>query len=106
LRISAAAPEISSDQRPVNEADSFPAGITRLYFFIAYQNMDNGVTWSRILYRDGVPIQGGAYVWTQGAEGESFFFFGREGGYPAGNYEMRLFLGESEVSRFEFTITP
>jgi hypothetical protein len=66
--------------------------------------MDDGVAWSRVLYRDNQPIQGQAYLWSQGQEGSSFFFFGNEDGYEAGDYQVRLFLGEEEVSRFTFTI--
>jgi hypothetical protein len=71
---------------------------------MAFENMADGVAWSRVLYRDGQPIQGQAYLWSQGEAGESFFFFGNVDGYPAGSYEARLFIGESEMSRLEFSI--
>ena len=66
--------------------------------------MDEGVVWSRVLYRDGQAVQGQAYLWSQDESGESFFFFGNEAGYPPGEYEVRIYLGDHEVSRFDFTV--
>jgi hypothetical protein len=100
IGITAASAQMSADQT----GEVFPVGIPRIYFFIGYQNMDNGLTWTRILYREGVPVQGNAYTWTLDEAGTSFFFFGRADGYPPGNYEVRLFLGVAEVSRFQFTV--
>jgi hypothetical protein len=82
----------------------FEPGTRRIFSFITFEGMRNGITWSRVLIRDGVPIQGGTYPWALGEAGDSFFFFGREGGYPPGNYEVRLFLGEAEVNRLTFTV--
>lgn len=104
IGIVSASAEISPDQQPTAASETFPAGVQRIYFFIAYQNMDDGLTWSRVLYREGVPVQGGAYHWGLGEAGQSFFFFGREDGYAPGNYEVRVFLGIAEVSRFRFTV--
>jgi hypothetical protein len=98
--------EIGSDNGPVQNRSEFPAGITRIYFFIRYRAMDDGVGWARVLYRDGVAVQGQAYLWSQGRQGASFFFFGNEEGYPPGDYDVRLFLGDTESSRFAFMIPP
>lgn len=106
IGITSASAALPADYQPVDPAESFPAGVTRIYFFFDFRSMDDGLTWTRILYREGVPVQGGAYTWTQGAEGAGFFFFGRDDGYPPGSYEVRVFLGSTEVSRFRFTILP
>jgi hypothetical protein len=84
---------------------TFQAGLTRIYLLMAFENMADGVAWSRVLYRDGQPVQGQAYLWSQGGSGESQFFFGNVDGYPAGNYEARLFIGEREMSRLDFVIS-
>lgn len=104
LAILQAAESVTADGTALNAGDAFPVGIQRLYFFVGYENLENGLVWSRVLYREDIPVQGGEYSWSQGASGSSYFFFGRDDGYPAGNYEIRLFLGEEEVSRFAFTI--
>ncbi len=104
IEVTAADDAISANQTPLQPRSVFAAGADRLYFFIIYRDMTDGAAWSRVLYRDGVPVQGQAYLWSQGAEGASFFFFGSAEGYAPGSYEVRMFLGEREVSRFPFTV--
>ncbi|MCC6804951.1 MAG: hypothetical protein IT319_18865 [Anaerolineae bacterium] len=82
----------------------FAADIRRIYLFFSYENMDNGVAWSRVLYRDGVPVQGNTLLWSLGTAGSSYFFFGSEAGYEAGAYEARLFVGDREASRYTFSV--
>lgn len=94
-----AVPEAVPQDAPV-----LPAGLTRIYVFINYRSMNDGTVWSRVLYRDGLPVQGQAYIWGQGVSGQSLFFFGNDEGYAPGEYEARLYLGDEEVSRFAFTI--
>ncbi len=105
LTITAAAAYVSSDNQPVEAGSVFAAGLERIYLFFDYRDMDTGVVWSRVLYRDGQAVQGQAYLWSQDQDGTSYFFFGNHEGYPAGEYEVRLYLGETEASRFAFTIT-
>ena len=104
INITAADEVVSSNQTPVEPRTVFNAGIERIYLFMSYSDMDDGVVWSRVLYRDGQPVQGRAYLWSLGEEGSSFFFFGNEAGYPPGDYEARLYLGDEETSRFEFVV--
>lgn len=91
-------------EAPPQDTPVLPAGLTRIYVFISYRSMNDGAVWSRVLYRDGLPVQGQAYIWGQGASGRSLFFFGNDEGYAPGEYEARLYLGDEEVSRFAFTI--
>ena len=104
LRLLTVSDALAANNTPAQTGDTFAAGLTRIYLFMTFENMADGVAWSRVLYRDGQPIQGQAYLWSQGVAGESFFFFGNVDGYPAGNYEARLFIGEREMSRLEFSI--
>ncbi len=104
IELVAASSELTPDQTPQGQQTPFTVGIRRIYFFLHYDHMENGVTWTRILYREGVPIQGHSYRWSQGSAGEGFFFFGDDGGYPAGTYEVRLFIGSEESSRLVFNV--
>ena len=106
VQIIAADDTVTENQTPREPRAEFAAGITRIYLFISYERMDNGVAWSRVLYREGVPVQGQAYLWSLGEAGGSYFFFGNAAGYAAGSYEARLYLGDDEVSRFAFTVNP
>lgn len=85
-------------------AAQFTVGIKRVYLFISFENMDNGVAWSRVLLRDGIPVQGNTLLWSLGEFGSSYFFFGDEAGYEAGAYEVRLYVGSQEASRYTFTV--
>ncbi len=104
IQIIAADATVTRNQTPVEPRAQFPAGIRRIYLFINYEQMDNGVGWSRVLYREGIPVQGQAYLWSLGEAGGSYFFFGHENGYAPGSYEVRLYLGDNEMSRFSFII--
>jgi hypothetical protein len=104
VEIVTASVSISADQTPVDPGSQFLAGVERIYLFFEYSRMDDGISWSRILFRGGVPMQGQSYLWSLGSEGSSYFFFGSEEGYPAGEYEVGLFLGDQEISRFPYTI--
>lgn len=104
IELVSAAGNIAPDQTPLEQGTQFVAGIQRIYFFVRFSDMANGVAWTRILYREGVPIQGQSYRWSQGESGESFFFFGDTNGYPPGSYEVRLFIGSEESSRLAFTV--
>ncbi|MBZ0298955.1 MAG: hypothetical protein K8J31_04395 [Anaerolineae bacterium] len=86
IRITAADSLVAWDNGPVQPRTSFEAGIERVYLFFDYEKMDDGVAWSRVLYRDGQAVQGQAYLWSQGESGRSFFFFGNIDGYPPGDY--------------------
>lgn len=104
MELTAADSDLSADQTPIQARDRFEPGIERIYLWYNYRDMDDGVVWSRVLYRDGVPVQGANYLWSLDSEGSHFFFFGNDDGYPPGSYEARLFIGENEVSRITFTI--
>ena len=104
IRVTAAALAVAANGTPLEAGDTFTAGLERIYLFMTYRNMDNGVAWSRVLYRNGQPVQGQAYLWSGGESGESFFFFGNAAGYPAGDYEVRVYIGDNEVGRSSFTI--
>ncbi len=105
IDLTAAALDIAADGSPSNAGDQFPANTKRVFFFFDYANMTPGVTWTRILYREGIPIQGQSYEWSLPSSGTGYFFFGSQDGYPAGNYEVRLFLGDSQISNLVFTLS-
>ena len=53
----------------------------------------------------GAAVYVAAYRVAMLTSGAGFFFFGSEDGYLPGSYEVRLYVGDVEVSRFAFTIT-
>ncbi len=98
MTIVAVASAVSADLQPVNPDASLPAGTTRIYFWVAYRGLVDGVAWERILLRNGRAIQGGAFLWNGGAEGTSLHFFGDAAGFEPGEYEIRLSLSGVTVA--------
>ncbi len=97
IRITALDDQITESLTPVNPRASFIAGITRVYLFVEFKGMAQGVLWRRELYRDEQKIDGGEYLWGQASDGTGYFFFGEDDGFGPGQYEIRLFLGQSDV---------
>lgn len=89
--------QISDDLTPVNPRTSFVAGTIRVYFFVEFEAMTQGVKWTRALYRNGELIDGSNYRWGLEENGTSYFFFGNDSGFEPGLYEIRLFIGDTDV---------
>lgn len=104
VRVISADVAVSQNATPLEPRTEFPTGTARIYLFISFRNMQDGVAWSRILYRDGAPLQGSTLLWSMGAEGSSYFFFGSDSGYPPGSYRVELRLGDKTASEFEFSV--
>ncbi len=105
INLIAADDEVTSNATPLESQSVFAPGIKRIYLFMNFQDMENGVAWTRILFRDDVPIQGQAYLWSMGSEGSGYFFFGNDAGYDTGRYEVRIYLRDEVVSQFPFSIS-
>lgn len=104
VEITNAALEVATDGTPINPGNAFTANAKRIYLFIQFHDMTPGVSLTRILYREGIPIQGQSYLWSLEASGNNYFFFGADEGYPAGHYEVKLFVGQTEVSQYTFSL--
>ena len=94
MRVAAIAEGLTADFQALSPRQNFEAGVPRLYFFIHFRNMNSGILWRPALFKDGVYLDGGAYLWGLQAEGESYFFFGQANGFEAGSYEIRIYIGD------------
>jgi hypothetical protein len=108
IAITALDDQISSASTPLNPRTTFDAGIKRLYLFIEFENMEQGVMWTRSLYRDGELVESGSYLWGLNTDGTTYFFFGNETGFEPGSYEVRLFIGDAPTpaSTVTFVVVP
>jgi len=106
LEITALDDEVTDALLPVDPATSFPAGTERIYLFVTFENMTQGVLWRRELYRDQELVEGNSYLWGLPTEGRTSFFLGSDPGFAPGSYEIRLYLGDTPtpISRMNFTI--
>lgn len=108
LTITALDDRISDTLSPVNPRAAFITGTRRIYYFVTFRNMSEGVQWTRQLYKDKTLIDETSYVWGLESNGTSFFFFGSNKGFEPGEYEIRLFVGDSTeaISASTFMILP
>jgi hypothetical protein len=95
INITALDTQVSSEGKPISPATTFKAGFSRIFFFINFSGMQAGVLWRRELVYQGQVIQRHEYLWGMAQDGEAFFFFGQEGGFKPGQYEIRLYIGEA-----------
>jgi hypothetical protein len=95
LEITAIAAAISADLMPVNPGRRLPAGSTRVYIFIAHEDLRNGVSWSQALIYNGRVIRASTERWSWGDEdGQGYYYFEAPAGWPAGSYEVQLYIGD------------
>ncbi len=89
--------QVSDEGEPVEARTEFPAGISRIYYFVRFNFMGQGVVWKRYLYYQGEPIVGGEYLWGPRMSGYTYFFFGSDTGFVPGEYEIRLFIDDDDI---------
>ncbi len=108
LSITALDDRISDDLQPINPRVTFVAGTPRIYVFLRYAGMAQGVPWRRALYRDGELLESTDYTWGQDAQGTTYFFFGSAEGFAEGSYEVRVFVGNdpAPAATATFSVLP
>lgn len=89
---------ISTNLRPVDVGATFPVGTPRIYFWIEFENMQDGMSWSRVLLLNNEVVRTESEAWQQGSEGVAYYWFEAQGGWPAGQYEIRFYLGDQVVA--------
>ena len=106
LKITALDDAVTDTLLPVSPDTRFPAGTARIYLFVTFENMTQGVLWRRELYRNNELVEASSYLWGLPTEGQTSFFVGSDPGFVPGRYEIRLYLGDQRtpVSRMSFTI--
>ncbi len=94
----------TSDDKPVNPAEAFPAGTKQVYAFFDYSGMTDDAPWSYVFYRDGKEVLSKSLDWTGGAEGNFWVNVSDDEGLASGNYELRLLVSGRELQRGRFVI--
>ncbi|HVO70496.1 MAG TPA: hypothetical protein VMT24_10645 [Aggregatilineaceae bacterium] len=100
--------QVSATLAPVRPRVLFDAGVKRIYLFVEFKGMAQGVLWKRTLYRDGELIDSSSYLWGLETEGNTYFFFGNDDGFQPGAYEIRVFIGDASAptSSMSFIVIP
>lgn len=104
LSITAISSGISALEEPVNVDTSFPAGTQRIYFWLSFSSLADGLSWSQVLLLNDEVVRSESESWAHGAEGTSFYWFEAQGGWPAGSYEAQFYLGDTLAARADFSI--
>lgn len=84
---------VGSQDEPLGEWYSLPAGVTDACAFWDYEGMADGMTWSSYWFIDGVLSEGGSSigdVWTGGPAGNWWVCIHNEAGLSDGLYEFVL----------------
>lgn len=90
--------------QPVDPVAEFPPGDHRVYLFISYENMANGVAWTFAIYGEGELLDSSTQLWEWGSQGRTYLYYKPPGGYEPGEYEMRVFIEERLQGVAQFVI--
>jgi hypothetical protein len=104
LTITGVSSGITADRTPVDLSTSFPAGIPRVYYWFEFANVTAGISWSQVLLLNGSVIRSESEEWNRGESGSAYYWFGAQGGWPAGSYEIQFYLGDRLMSSATYTV--
>lgn len=98
------AEDVSADNQPVRPAETFPPMQKPVYAFFQYAAMQNGTPWTMTWLRDGVELASETTEWGWGAYGTAFIFYQPPGGYEAGRYLLRAYIGDELQFEADFEV--
>ncbi|MBN1428492.1 MAG: hypothetical protein JXB07_08905 [Anaerolineae bacterium] len=104
IKISAISSGITSLLVPTNAGTEFPLGTPRIYVFIEFENMADGLSWSRAMLRDGSVIRSESEAWSRGESGVAYYWFDAQEGWPIGRYQIQFYIGEELNTQGVFTV--
>ena len=97
---------VTDESAPIEESDTFDAGITEIYIIIPYYGMKDGDTWSIKWLLEGKEISSTDEEWYEGSEGITYrYLFNADGSpFSSGDYTVNLYLGDQVARSASFTI--
>jgi len=96
---------VDETDQPVKPGSQFPVGTERVYLFFHYDGLLPNVPWTTVWYRNGELTSGGTSLWESSrSTGEWYEFLAFPGGYPEGDYEVQVWLGERLQIRAVFSV--
>jgi hypothetical protein len=97
--------DIDENNQPVEPSTRFPEGVTRIYLFFRYNGLLPNVPWTTAWYRNGELLGGGTKLWEpEKLSGERYEYLEFPDGYPVGEYEVQVWLGERLQIRAVFSV--
>ena len=105
IAIITTAADRDDNEQPVGLGTEFPPGDHRVYLFVSYEGMTNGVAWTLAIYREGEFLDAATQLWEWGEQGSTYLYYKPPGGYEPGLYEMRVFIETRLQGIAQFVIT-
>ena len=81
--------------RALNPAEAFENPVGILYGAFTYDFLDDGVRWTALWYRGDRIVCSETKPWEDGTGGYGYAECAPAGGWEPGEYELRIFLGET-----------
>ena len=95
---------VTEDNLPVEPCTVFPKGTKRVYAFFKYSGMAKGVVWTQAWYKEGEEIWSHTKKWRLREKGLAWIFLESSKGLAAGEYEVRLYIGDKLQQKATFTV--
>jgi len=95
---------VSAHKAPVDAGNQFAVGSEVVYAFFSFSDVPAGAPWGYAWLNGSIEMVHEATTWTWGRTGRAYIFFGPAGGYEAGDYGVRLYIGDQFQAEATFTI--
>jgi hypothetical protein len=97
--------DVDANDQPVEPSTQFAAGTERVFLFFRYDGLLPNIPWTTAWYRNGELLNGSTRLWEpERPVGERYEFLEFPGGYPEGEYEVQVWLGDRLQIRAVFLI--
>jgi S1-C subfamily serine protease len=98
------AEDVDSDYNPIGATDAFDSGVSEVYAVYEYEDMEDGLPWSRTWYLDGEAVLSQDDTWDGGEYGNGWLNVYNNSGLPDGAYDLAVWVGGEKVQEGSFTI--
>lgn len=95
---------ITGDDRPVNPSFLLPSGITEVYAFFDYADMQEGVAWRRVWTYDGSEVASKDAVWDGGSRGSTWVGLTSDEPLEPGDYRLDIYVEGALAATSSFSV--
>lgn len=96
---------VDENENCINPTTTFSSGTPQIYTCFDYSDMQDGMVQQMVWLREGEIIQEVRESWVGGEEGNWWWRWGPEGGYPPGSYEAQFYVEGQLAQSGTFTVT-
>lgn len=100
------APRLDLSNGPLGASETFRNPPRRLYGAFTYNNLRDGERWTALWYMGSQRICSESKPWDGGTGGYGYTECAPLQGWPPGDYEVQMFLGETWKVSARFTVEP